>query len=462
MRRPRGNEVIMEEMDFKELEQLLEEKKFAELHSKFLDMNSVDIAEFLGEIDTVHLLSAFRLLPKDISAEVFSYLDTEQAEHIVRSITDKELCRLVDDMFIDDTVDFLEEVPANVVNRVLRAADPETRKTINRYLNYAEDTAGSIMTNEMVQLHTRFTAKQAIENIRQTATDKETIYTCYCVDESRRLVGTVELKDLLLCDEDTKVGDIMDDKDQIISVNTSDDQEMVADLARKYDLLSVPVTDAEGRLVGIITIDDIVDIIEQENTEDFEKMAAMRPADETYLKTGVFKMAKNRILWLAILMVSATFTGQLMSSKESLLSNWVFLTTAIPMLMDTSGNAGNQVSTLMIRGLALGEIKIKDYFRVLFKEFRVAIVCALMLVILNFGRMWIMNAESGDIIQYLIVSAALFIAILIANAIGCSLPILMKLIHLDPALMAGPMMTTILDVTTLAVYFGIAQKVLLK
>lgn len=449
----------MEEKDFEELENLLEEKKFLELHNRFLDMNSVDIAEFLGEIDNVYLLRAFRLLPKDISAEVFSYLDTQEAEHIVRSITDKELCRLVDDMFIDDAVDFLEEVPANVVGRVLKAADSETRKTINRYLNYAEDTAGSIMTNEMVQLHTHLTAKQAIENIRKTATDKETIYTCYCVDASRKLVGTVELKDLLLCGEETKVGDIMDEKNQLISVTTSDDQEYVADLARKYDLLSIPVTDKEGRLVGIITIDDIVDIIEQENTEDFEKMAAMHPADETYVKTGVFKMAKNRIVWLAVLMVSATFTGQLMSAKEALLSNWVFLTTAIPMLMDTSGNAGNQVSTLMIRGLALGEIKIKDYFKVLFKEFRVGIICAAVLVALNFGRMYIMH--SGDVAQYLIVSAALFIAIMIANAIGCTLPILMKLIHLDPALMAGPMMTTILDVTTLAVYFFIAQKVLL-
>ena len=450
----------MEEKDFEELEKLLENKQFQELHKKLLDMNPVDIAEFLGEIDNVYLLSVFRLLPKDISAEVFSYLDTEEAEHIVRSITDKELCVLVDDMFIDDTVDFLEEVPANVVNRVLRAADPETRQTINKYLRYAEDSAGSIMTNEMVQLHTHFTAKQAIENIRKTATDKETIYTCYCVDDQRKLVGTVELKDLLLCDEDTKVGDIMDEKNQIISVLTSDDQEDVADLARKYDLLSVPVTDKEGRLVGIITIDDIVDIIEQENTEDFEKMAAMHPNDDTYIKTGVFKMAKNRILWLAILMISATFTGQLMSQKEALLSNWVFLTTAIPMLMDTSGNAGNQVSTLMIRGLALGEIKIKDYFKVLFKEFRVAMICASILVVLNFGRMFLMH--NGDIKQYLVVSAALFIAILIANAIGCSLPILMKLIHLDPALMAGPMMTTILDVTTLAVYFFIAQKVLLR
>lgn len=450
----------MEEKDFEELEKLLENKQLQELHKKLLDMNPVDIAEFLGEIDNVYLLSVFRLLPKDISAEVFSYLDTEEAEHIVRSITDKELCVLVDDMFIDDTVDFLEEVPANVVNRVLRAADPETRQTINKYLRYDEDSAGSIMTNEMVQLHTHFTAKQAIENIRKTATDKETIYTCYCVDAQRKLVGTVELKDLLLCDEDTKVGEIMDEKNQIISVLTSDDQEDVADLARKYDLLSVPVTDKEGRLVGIITIDDIVDIIEQENTEDFEKMAAMHPNDDTYIKTGVFKMAKNRILWLAILMISATFTGQLMSQKEALLSNWVFLTTAIPMLMDTSGNAGNQVSTLMIRGLALGEIKIKDYFKVLFKEFRVAIICALILVVLNFGRMFLMH--NGDIKQYLVVSAALFIAILIANAIGCSLPILMKIIHLDPALMAGPMMTTILDVTTLAVYFFIAQKVLLR
>ena len=441
----------MEEMDFEQLKALLKENKLSELHSKLLEMNSVDIAEFLGETENEHLLRVFRILPKDISAEVFSYLEAEDQEQIVKSITDSELCALVDEMFLDDTVDFLEEVPANVVNRVLRAADAEKRNAINRFLNYADETAGSIMTNEMVQLHTYFTAEQAIENIRKTATDKETIYTCYCIDDSRKLVGIIDLKDLLLCDPKTRVGDIMDDDEQVISVKTSEDQETVADIARKYDLLSVPVTDNENRLVGIVTIDDIVDIIEEENTEDFEKMASLTPAEDPYLKTGVFTLAKNRVFWLCILMISATFTCQIISAKESLLASFTFLMAAVPMLTGTGGNAGSQVSTLVIRGLALGEIKIKDYFRIVFKEFRVAIICGLVLSVLNLGRMYIMG--DGDMTQYLIVCASMFLTVIIANLIGCSLPILTKLIHLDPALMAGPMMASITDMISLCTYF---------
>ncbi len=450
----------MEETEFEALTELLENNMFSELHKRLSDMNSVDIAEFLGSTDNKRMLVVFRILPKDISAEVFAYLEPEDQEHIVTSITDKELNRLVEDMFIDDAVDFLEDVPANVVTRVLSNTNAQTRETINRFLNYAEDSAGSIMTNEMVELHTNLTAMHAIEHIRKTGIDKETIYTCYCIDDKRHLVGLLELKDLLLCNPDTPISEIMDGENTIISVTTGEDQETVADLARKYDLLSVPVTDNENRLVGIITIDDIVDIIEEENTEDFEKMALLHPADDTYMKTGVFKLAKNRIIWLIILMVSATFTGQIISNKEKLLSGFVFLVSAIPMLMDTGGNAGNQVSTLVIRGLALGEIRIKDYFKVVFKEIRVALCCATILTVLNFARMYIMG--QGDISQYLVVSGAMFFAVLIANVIGCTLPILAKLVHLDPALMAGPMLTTIVDATTLSIYFAIAQTVLMK
>ena len=450
----------MEEKDFEELHELLENNKFSVLHSKLKEMNPVDIAEFLDEIDDKFLVVVFRILPKDISADVFSYMDSDSQENIVRSITDSELHRLVDDMYIDDTVDFLEDVPANVVTRVLKATDSKTRDTINRFLNYSEDTAGSIMTTEMVQLHTYLNAAQAIEQIRKTGVDKETIYTCYCIDEKRHLVGILDLKDLLLCEPETLITEIMDDNKQIISVVTSDDQETVADLARKYDLLSVPVTDSENRLVGIFTIDDIVDIIEEENTEDFEKMALLNPSDDTYLKTGVFKMSKNRIIWLVVLMVSATLTGQIISQKEALLADFAFLISAMPMLMGTGGNAGSQVSTLVIRGLALGEIKIRDYFKVVFKEIRVAFCCATVLAVLNFLRLLIVGG--GDIPQYLIVSAAMFATVVIANVIGCTLPILARIVKLDPALMAGPLLSTIVDAATLSIYFAIAQFVLMR
>ncbi len=450
----------MEEKDFLELQELLEENKYTVIYNRLKDMNEVDIAEFLSEIDDKFLVVTFRMLPKDISADVFSYMDSDSQENVVRSITDSELSHLVNDMYIDDTVDFLEDVPANVVTRVLQAADKKTRDTINKFLNYAEDTAGSIMTTEMVQLHTHLNAQEAIEQIRKTGIDKETIYTCYCIDEKRHLVGILDLKDLLLCQPSTKLVDIMDADKQIISVTTSEDQESVADLARKYDLLSVPVTDRENRLVGIITIDDIVDIIEEENTEDFEKMALLSPSDDTYLKTGVFKMSKNRIIWLIILMISATFTGQIITQKEALLADFAFLISAIPMLMGTGGNAGSQVSTLVIRGLALGELKIRDYFRIVFKELRVAVCCATVLAVLNFARLMLVGG--GDIAQYLVVSIAMFATVLIANIIGCSLPILARIVHLDPALMAGPLLSTIVDAATLSIYFAIAQLILFR
>ncbi len=450
----------MEEKDFAELQQLLDENKFTVVHSKLKEMNEVDIADFLDEIDDKYLVVTFRMLPKDMSADVFAYMDSDSQENIVRSITDSELCHLVNDMFIDDAVDFLEDVPANVVTRVLQAADAKTRETINRFLNYAEDTAGSIMTTEMVQLHTHLNVGEAIEQIRKTGIDKETIYTCYCIDEKRHLVGILDLKDLILSNSSTKLVDIMDADKQIISVTTSEDQESVADLARKYDLLSVPVTDNENRLVGIITIDDIVDIIEDENTEDFEKMALLNPSDDTYLKTGVFKMSKNRIIWLIVLMISATFTGQIITEKEALLADFAFLISAIPMLMGTGGNAGSQVSTLVIRGLALGELKIRDYLKIVFKELRVALCCASVLAVLNFARLMIVGG--GDVLQYAVVSAAMFATVLIANIIGCTLPILARLIHLDPALMAGPLLSTIVDAATLSIYFAIAQLVLMK
>ncbi len=439
---------------------MLRDGKFAALHSQLCEINVVDIAQEMEELETNDLLRVFRLLPKDASADVFSYLDSDSQERLVNSITDKELEVLVDDMYIDDTVDFLEEVPANVVRRVLVHAAPETRDLINRFLRYPESSAGSIMTSEMVELHDNFTAQQAIDHIRKTGIDKETLYTCYCIDHTRKLVGAVPLRRLLLSKDDELVSDIMFDDDQLISVKTIDDQEQVADIARKYDLLSVPVVDNEERLVGIITIDDIVDVIEDENTEDFEKMALLLPSEDEYLKTGVFKLAKNRLLWLMILMVSATFTGMIIENFEDKLAVIAGLTAAIPMLMDTGGNAGNQVSTLIIRGLALGEIKIKDYFKILYKEIRVALICGIVLATVNFGRMFLIRMVTGTETStsvFFVVCISMLCAVIVAKSIGCSLPILAKLLKLDPALMAGPMITTLVDAITLLIYFGFAN-----
>lgn len=450
----------MEEMNFSSLFLLLGTGKLADLKKKLAEMNVVDVAEFMQQLEREHLIIVFRILPKDISADVFSYLDTEQQSAIVDSITDNELTSLVDDLFIDDAVDFLEEVPANVVTRVLKNTDPETRKTINRFLQYPENSAGSIMTIEMVRLHDSMTAKRAIEEIRRTGVDKETIYTCYCTDSARHLVGILPLHRLLLADEDALVSDLMDENKQVVSVSTMDDQENVADIARKYDLLSVPVVDNENRLVGIITIDDIVDIIEEENTEDFEKMALMLPSEDRYLKTSVFKLAKNRIVWLLILMISATFTGKIIENYEVTLAMISGLTAAIPMLMDTGGNAGNQTSTMIIRGLALGEITTRDYFKVLFKELRVSLICGTILSVVNFGRLLLLGS-TDQIGVYLVICAAMLCAVVVAKCVGCTLPIIAKLVHLDPALMAGPMLTTLVDAITLAIYFALASAFLL-
>lgn len=447
------------ELLLEQINELIQKGEISALRELLTELNVVDIAQIIEEIEQSDRLPVFRVLPKDLSAEVFAYLETDTQAELVRMINDAELERLLDEMFLDDTVDFLEEVPANVVTRVLAHSAPETRKLINRFLKYPEDCAGSIMTIEMVQLHTNFTAAQAIEQIRKTGVDKETVYTCYCTDRERHLLGSIPLLSLLLCDENELVGDIMEDDAQLISVNTLDDREEVADIVKKYDLLSVPVVDNENRLVGIITVDDIVDVIEEETTEDFEKMASLAPSDNEYLKTGVFKLAKNRIPWLLILMISGTFTGKIVEGYETLLSGFVALTASMPMLMGTSGNAGQQISTLMIRGLAVGEIELRDYFRVVFKELRVAAICGFVLGIANIGRMYLFCDGTLDV--YFVVSLAMFFAVIVAKLIGCSLPILAKLIRLDPALMAGPLISTLLDMITLSIYFALAKVFLL-
>ena len=445
---------------FETLFELVEKNDLKELKAHFIEMNYVDIAEFIMLIENEKTaVKIFRILPKDMSADVFAYLDIDWQQLIIQSITDKEIENIMDDMFVDDAVDFLEEVPANVVRRVLANTDKETREIINKFLKYPDNSAGSVMTIEMVELHDRITVRDAIEHIRATGVDKETIYTCYCIDDGRHLVGILPLRRLFLNDFDTQIKDLMDDNEQIISVQTVDDQETVAALAKKYDLLSVPVVDKEGRLVGIITIDDIVDIIDEEATEDFEKMALLRPSEDEYLKTGVFTLAKNRIIWLLVLMVSATFTGQIIENFENKLAMIAGLTACIPMLMDTGGNSGNQVSTLVIRGLALGEIQIRDYFKVLWKEIRVSLMCGVTLALANAVRMFFLryvlhNDASNSVI--LVVCLAVMLTVMVAKVIGCTLPIIAKTLKLDPALMAGPMITTIVDAVSLLIYFNLA------
>lgn len=445
---------------FDQLFDLVEKNDLKELKAHFIEMNYVDIAEFIMLIENEKTaVKIFRILPKDMSADVFAYLDLDWQQLIVQSITDKEIENIMDDMFVDDAVDFLEEVPANVVRRVLANTDKETRETINRFLKYPDNSAGSVMTIEMVELHDRLNVREAIEHIRATGVDKETIYTCYCIDDSRHLVGILPLRRLLLAEETKKIREIMDDDEQIISVTTLDDQEAVAAIAKKYDLLSVPVVDKENRLVGIITIDDIVDIIDEEATEDFEKMALLRPSEDEYLKTNVLVLAKNRIIWLLVLMISATLTGQIIENFEEKLAMIAGLTACIPMLMDTGGNSGNQVSTLIIRGLALGEIQIKDYFKVLWKEIRVSLICGVTLAAANAARMVLLryvfhNEAANSVI--LVVCLSILCTVMVAKIIGCTLPMLAKMLKLDPALMAGPMITTIVDAVSLLIYFGFA------
>ncbi len=438
---------------------MLSENKFSTLKDILREMNTVDIAQAISEAEPENQVKIFRLLPKNSSADVFSYLESDTQETVINSITNVEIHNLVEDMFIDDAVDFLEEVPANVVTRVLAQTSRETRDTINKFLRYPEDSAGSIMTAEMAAFHVSLTVDEAIDELRRTAQDKESIETCYCLDDKRKLVGLLPLRKLIVAKKGTLLSDVMMGDDHIISVKTHDDQETVAEIVRKYDLLSVPVVDNENRLVGIITIDDIVDVIQEENTEDFEKMALLLPSEDDYLKTGVFKLMKNRIVWLLILMISATFTGKIIENFEGKLAAIAGLTACIPMLMDTGGNAGNQVSTLIIRGLALGTVKAKDYFKVLWKEIRVAVMCGAILAVANFGRMLLLNAihfSNTEVNVILVVCLAMTCAVIIAKTIGCTLPIVAKSMHLDPALMAGPMITTIVDALTLLIYFGIA------
>ena len=420
--------------------------------AELLEMNVVDIATLLEDVDRDDLVILFRILPKDTAAEVFSYLTKVDRAHIIESLTDREISGIIDKLFMDDTVDFIEEMPANIVKKVLKNTDYDTRKMINSLLSYPDDSAGSIMTTEFVDIKKEMTVMDAIAHIRKTGVDKETIDTLYVIDSNRKLEGIVPIRKILLSDENLLIEDIMDTN--FVYIYTLDDQEDVASMFKKYDYFSMPVTDSENRLVGIITIDDILDIIEEENEEDFAKMNALAPSDEEYLDSSVYSLAKQRIMWLLILMISATFTGIIIRQYESVLSSVVILASFIPMLMDTGGNSGSQSSTLIIRGLALGELEITDYPRILWKEFRVSIVVGLVLAFINFLRIYLL--ERVDFIVSLTVCISLFATVVLAKVVGGMLPLIAKKFKLDPAIMAAPLVTTIVDTFALMVYFSTA------
>jgi magnesium transporter len=440
------------------VETCIQEGKFSRIREEIIELNVVDIAQLLDELEEEKTLIVFRLLPKEISVEVFSYMSTEQQQYIIESITDKEIQNIISNMFMDDTVDILEEMPANVVKKILRNVSEDRRKLINQFLRYPDYSAGSLMTIEYVDLKKEMTVEQAIQRIRSIGLDKETINICYVMDQNRKLEGVIPIRQLLLNDGSTRIGDIMETN--FISIDTHTDQEEISNLFRKYDLLAMPVVDHENRLVGIITIDDIVDIIEQENTEDFQVMAAIQPSEEEYLKTRVTRLAKNRIVWLLILMISATFTGTIIKHYEEVLSSVVVLAAFIPMLMDSAGNAGSQSATMIIRGLALEEIHIRNIGMVIWKELRVGLMVGIILSAVNFLRVYWF--EKTDIAVAITISISLFLTIVLAKVVGSSLPILAKKIKLDPAIMAAPMITTIVDALSLLAYFRIATWLIFK
>ena len=437
---------------YENLLELLNEGKIRELKNELNELNSYDTAEFFELLPDEKKLIVFRLLTKDNAAEAFSYMDYDLQEHLIRSIRN-----IVDEMFIDDTVDFLSELPANLVTKVLRNADESKRKLINQFLNYPDNSAGSIMTIEFVQFHEDMTVKRAMEQLRATGVNKETIYNCYVVNSKRVLMGILPLRTLILAKDDEIVKDLMEDR--VISVKTLDDQEEVAEIFKNYNFISLPVVDNEGRLVGIITVDDIMDVIDQENTEDFEKMAALLPSEDEYLKTSVYTLTKNRLPWLMVLMISGTISAAIISHYQYVLTSVLALSAYMTILTGTGGNSGSQASTLIIRGMALGEIEMKDIIKVIWKEVRVGLLCGLALGAVNFARLFIFDGVS--IAVNIAVSLTMAAVVVVAKAIGCTLPILAKRVGFDPAIMAGPLITTVVDAVSLLIYFNIASVLLL-
>ena len=443
-------------MNNEEILELIEQKKYIQLKKELSEMNEVDVAEILDPLDANTTLLIFRMLPKDLAVDVFAHFSVDQKRDIINAITDKELSHILDELFFDDMIDMIEEMPANIVNKILENTPQDQRKLINQFLKYPVDSAGSIMTIEYVELRQKMTVKQALQHIKETGITKETVYTCYVTNSNRILEGIVSLRSLVTSDEDQKISELMEE--DVIYVNTHDDQEIVADLFIKYGFLALPVVDNENRLTGIITVDDIMDVMEQEATEDFQRMAAMAPSEDAYLSSSVFTLAKQRITWLLILMLGAALTGGIITKFEDVLSSMVILTAFIPMLMDTGGNSGSQSSTLIIRGLALGEVTLKDKWKVLWKEFRISILVGITLGIVNFFKNMFIDKVGLQV--SITVSLTLAATVVIAKMVGGILPLIAKKFKLDPAIMAGPLITTIVDSLALIIYFTIASALL--
>ena len=439
-----------------ELIELLTTKQYTKLRQYLAEFNEADIAGMMDELEEEEMLKVFRILPKDLAADVFSYLDVDNQQLIITSLTDREAANIINNLMADDAVDLLEEMPASVVKKLLANASPDVRRDINHLLRYPEDSAGSIMTVEYVDLKENLTVDQAIERIRKIGVDSETINICYVLDSQRKLVGTVALRYLLLSEDDEIIGDIM--HENVISIHTLMDQEEVARQFKKYDFTAMPVVDNENRLVGIITVDDIVDILEEENTEDMEKMAAIVPSDKPYMKTGVWETFSKRFPWLLLLMVSSAFTQAIITSFEEALSVCAVLTAFIPMLMGTGGNSGGQASVTVIRGLSLGEIEYRDVPRIMWKEIRVAVICGVCLAAANFAKLMIF--DHVGLMVAVVISLSLIAVVLLAMFVGCILPIGAKRVGFDPAVMASPFITTIVDALSLLVYFKFATMIL--
>ncbi len=438
------------------VQELLETKQYTKLRQLLAEMNDADIAACMDELEEPEMLKVFRILPKDLAADVFSYLEVDNQQMIITSLTDKEAAHIIDNLMADDAVDLLEEMPASVVKKLLINVSAEARRDINHLLRYPEDSAGSIMTVEYVDLKESLTVEQAIERIRKVGVDSETINICYVLDAQRKLIGTVALRYLLLSDSHAIIGDIM--HENVISINTLMDQEEVVKQFKKYDFTAMPVVDNENRLVGIITVDDIVDIMEEETTEDMEKMAAIVPGDKPYIRTSVWENFLKRIPWLLFLMVSSAFTGAILASYEEALSVHAALTFFIPMLMGTGGNAGGQASVTVIRGLSMGEIEYRDVPGVMWKEIRIAVLCGICLAVANFAKL--MLFDKVGLLVAIVVSVTLVMVVLMAMLLGCVLPVIAKRIGLDPAVMASPFITTIVDALSLLVYFKVAVAIL--
>jgi magnesium transporter len=447
---------LHENYNLEELLQLVEEKQFRRLRTLLDNMNWVDIAEFLDELGPEDTILVFRLLPKETAAEVFTELeDTDDQERLINALSDQELREVLDELYMDDTVDLIEDMPANLVDRILRNTDRSTRSQINQLLNYPKDSAGSIMTTEFVYLHPDATVEESFTRIRKVGLDKETVYTCY-VTENRILLGVVTVRRLLLSPYETKIRDIMETN--LLSVNTHEDKEDVAQMFSKYDLSAVPVVDGDDRLVGIITFDDAMDVMEEEATEDIEKMAAILPTDKPYFQTGVVETWKHRIPWLLLLMISATFTGMILGFFEEALAANAALTLFIPMLMDTGGNSGSQASVTVIRAMSLGDIEFSDVFQVVWKEARVGMLCAATLGVVVFVKVILIDQKSP--VMAFVVALTIFATIVIAKLVGCLLPMLAKRLGFDPAVMASPFITTVVDALSLVIYFLIATQVM--